>query len=74
MKETHHPEDCIQGEGEAGDGGAAEVYNWPEGLEVKHSLQGLVGRTTLGVFTHQLTVVHRHCPERADLPKLFISN
>lgn len=54
--ETHHPKDCIQGEGDVGDGGVTEVYGWPEGLEVKHSLHGLVGWTTVAIVTGQFTV------------------
>lgn len=72
MTETHHPEDGVQGEGEVGDGGAAQVHNWPEGLEVKHGLHRLVAWTALAFFTNQLTETHRHCPERAGSLKHFV--
>lgn len=53
---THHPQHGVQGEGDVGDGGAAQVYCRPEWLQVEHSLQGLVGGTAVASVTGQLTV------------------
>lgn len=52
----HHPQDSIQGEGDVGYGGIAEIHCRPEGLQVKHSLHGLMSGTAVAFFTGQFTV------------------
>lgn len=48
---THHAQHSVQGEGDVGNGGAAQVHCWPEGLQVKYSLDGLMGRPAVAFLT-----------------------
>lgn len=52
---THHAQDRVQGEGDVGCCGSAEVDGWSEGLTVKHSLQGLIGGSAVALLTGQFT-------------------
>lgn len=55
---THHAQDSIQGEGDVGYRGVTEVDGWSEGLEVKHSLQRLIGWSAMSLLTGQFTQTH----------------
>ena len=58
--DTHHPQHSIESEGDVGYCGVAEVDCRSEGLAVQHSLDGLMGGTTVTLLTgqHRVTVVH----------------